>query len=145
VSLAVPEFVALDWRPDMRFARLLGAAVLAAVMLVVPVRPALAGPVLPGFAIETIGFYGYAVVGQQASIIQVATTMLTFPEQTISFDVVGMPAGSTWQFDPGQVVAGGSSWLLATVPVGTPSGFYLVTVIGYGETQRTTKFSLMVP
>ncbi len=123
--------------------RIAAAGVIATLALLTGViQPAQAQ--VEGFSIETIGGYGYGVAGASTPVIQVATQFLYYPQQTITLDASGLPAGATWYFDPHRVPAGESTWLNVYTPPGTPSGFYTVTVYGIGETTVTTQFSFIV-
>src|SRR5207244_9265407 len=60
----------------------------------------------------------------------ISTAVLSGSAETVTLSASGLPAGVTASFNPGSVLAGGSSTLTLDVATSTPTGPYTITVTG---------------
>jgi Zn-dependent metalloprotease len=75
----------------------------------------------------------------------VATAVTSGTAQTVTFSASGLPSGTTANFNPTSVTAGGSSTLTLTTSTSTPPGVYTVTITGTGASAtHTTPYTLTV-
>ena len=76
----------------------------------------------------------------------ISTTVTSGAAQTVNLSASGVPAGTTVDFNPPSVTAGGASTMTLAVGASTAAGTYTITVTGTGTSAtHTTSLTLTVP